>query len=91
VQQGDDEEDAEDEMTAQVHLSHCLRTFPAYFFTSAEERMDMDISKSSLAPAALEERGVEDGLCEPFEGCRRRCIKYESLPLRQGPENCPNL
>jgi hypothetical protein len=53
--------------------------------------MDMDISQSSLAPAALEDRGVEDGLCEQFEGCRRRCIKYESLPLRQGPENCPNL
>jgi hypothetical protein len=56
-----------------------------------EARMNMDISQSSLAAAALEERGVEDGLCEQFEGCRRRCIKYESLPLRQDPENCPDL
>jgi hypothetical protein len=91
VQQDDYEEDAEDEMTAQARLSHCLKALPAEFCTSAEALMNMDISHSSIAAAALEERGVEDGLLEPFEGSRRRCIKYESLPLRQYPENCPDL
>jgi hypothetical protein len=76
---------------AQVRLAHCLRALPADFFTSAEARMDKDVSQSSLAASAFEERGVEDGLCEPFDGSRRRCLKYESLPLRQDPENCPDL
>jgi hypothetical protein len=91
IQKEEEAEDEEDEMTAQVRLTHCLRALPADFFTSAEARMDMDLSQSSLAATALEELGVEDGLCDPFDGSRRRCIKYESLPLRQDPENCPDL
>jgi hypothetical protein len=44
VQQDDDENDVEDEMTAQVRLSHCLRALPADFFTSVEARMNMELS-----------------------------------------------